>query len=311
MHYTLHQICNSVFITQNWIYYLSSVGGDILFDIDIRWIGPHSFQALNGLCQSINKTIVDSLEQFYSNDYISVSVIPSHLFQSQVQSFVDQFRSSITNNYLLSLSIIRDTTQGNGLFSGKWTNYILFISGNSQVFSQARPYNNCSCAFSATCVYPTGIYNYPSLKTLLDVPGFYTGCFIIESLLQSNLQCFYNQTFINQLQTYLVSYPAMANVTALDASLPSQYSSNATIKKLLDTLMIEEWNLTQMYDQYYNECQPIQCNYSVETSNDIIYIVTTVIGIVGGLITVLKLVVPRLVNLMVYCIRKRRAKVDT
>jgi hypothetical protein len=102
----------------------------------------------------------------------------------------------------------------------------------------------------------------------------------------------------------------MNNVTALDASLPSQYSPNTTIKELLDTLMIEEWNTTQMYDQYYNECQPIQCSYSISTHNDIIYIVTTIIGIVGGLVTVLKLVVPRLVKFVMHCIRKRKARVE-
>jgi beta-lactamase regulating signal transducer with metallopeptidase domain len=169
------------------------------------------------------------------------------------------------------------------------------------VFSSARFYGNCSCAFSAACISPTGIYNYPSPQNLLDIPGFYTGCFIIESLLQSNLQCVYNQTFINQLQTYLV-LPFAMNVTALDATLPSQYSPNTAIDELLDTLMIEEWNLTQMYDQYFNECQPIQCSYSIEARNDIIYIVTTVIGIIGGLVTVLKLVIPRLVMV----VRKKR-----
>jgi hypothetical protein len=172
IHYTLHQICNSVFITQNWFYYLAYDSWGIVFNNDIRWIGPYAFQALNGFCQSINKTIVDSLEQFYSNQYISASVTPSHLFQSQVQSLVDQFRSSITNNYLLSLSLIRDTTQNNGLFSGEWTNYELYVSDDTEVFSNARSYGNWSCASSATCIGPIGIYNYPSSQTLLDVPRF-------------------------------------------------------------------------------------------------------------------------------------------
>jgi hypothetical protein len=57
-----------------------------------------------------------------------------------------------------------------------------------------------------------------------------------------------------------------------------------------------------MYESYYNECQPTQCTYRIETRNDLIYIVTTLFGIVGGLITVLKLVVPRLVKL----VRKKR-----
>jgi hypothetical protein len=53
-----------------------------------------------------------------------------------------------------------------------------------------------------------------------------------------------------------------------------------------------------MYDNYYNACQPAQCIYTHQTKNDIIYIVTTLVGLVGGLITVLKLVVPRLVKLV-------------
>jgi hypothetical protein len=97
------------------------------------------------------------------------------------------------------------------------------------------------------------------------------------------------------------------NVTALDSSLPSQYFINSTIEDLINHLMVEQWNSSLIYDSYYNECQPAQCSYTYVTTNDIIYIVTTLIGLVGGLITVLKLVVPRLVKLFVrYILRQRR-----
>jgi hypothetical protein len=92
------------------------------------------------------------------------------------------------------------------------------------------------------------------------------------------------------------------NVTALDSSVPSKYSTNSTIKDLVDNLMIEQWNATPIYEQYYNECQPTQCTYTVQTRNDIIYTISALFGIAGGLITVLKLVVPRLVKI----IRKKR-----
>jgi hypothetical protein len=62
--------------------------------------------------------------------------------------------------------------------------------------------------------------------------------------------------------------------------------------------MVEEWNLLIMYEQYYNECQPTECSYTHQTKNTVIYIVTTLVGLVGGLITVLKLIVPIFVKLI-------------
>jgi hypothetical protein len=92
------------------------------------------------------------------------------------------------------------------------------------------------------------------------------------------------------------------SVTALDSLLPSKYFKNSTIEELLDQLMIEKWDLSQMYDSYYNACQPKQCFYTIETRNGAIYIITTLFGITGGLVSVLRLVIPRLVKL----IRKKK-----
>ena len=139
--------------------------------------------------------------------------------------------------------------------------------------------------------------DYPNSTILFFVPGIYTGCYIIESLLQSNLQCFYNQTCINQLLSYLLSSSSM-NVTALDKSLLVRFLETSTIEELLNELMVEEWNSSIMYENYYNECQPTQCTYTHETKNNVIYIVTTLVGLIGGLITVLKLIVPRLVKIV-------------
>jgi hypothetical protein len=77
---------------------------------------------------------------------------------------------------------------------------------------------------------------------------------------------------------------------------------NSTIKNLVDNLMIEQWNASQIYENYYNECLPIQCTYTLETNNDMIYIVTTLFGVAGGLTTVLRLILPRLIKL----IRKKK-----
>jgi len=97
------------------------------------------------------------------------------------------------------------------------------------------------------------------------------------------------------------------NPRALNSSLQSQYLPNATIQLLLDQLMVERWNWSSMYESYYGECQPEECSYTYETKNDAIYIITTVIGLFGGLITVLKLVISQIfMRALAFIQRKRR-----
>src|SRR5690349_6147317 len=93
---------------------------------------------------------------------------------------------------------------------------------------------------------------------------------------------------------FYIGFPV--NITALDPSVSSRYFVNSTIQQLVNSLMVEEWNSSVRYDSYYHECQPAQCIYTHTTRNDIIYIVTTLIGLVGGLMSVLKLIVPPLVK---------------
>jgi hypothetical protein len=194
--------------------------------------------------------------------------------------------------------MIRDTTQANALFSALQNNYNLYIGNiNFQASISPTNYDGCSCVSSFACISQSSIYDYASGISLFDVPNFYKGCNVIESLLQSTLECFYDQQCIDDLQG-LISSSSPVNVIALDESLPSVYFMNSTIKNLVDNLMIEQWNVSQIYENYYNECRPIQCTYTLETNNDIIYIVTTLFGVAGGLTTVLRLILPRLIKLM-------------
>jgi hypothetical protein len=297
--YSFHQVCSSVFVTENWISYLAAANAHkSLYTDDFRASGTFTFQALSAFCDLINRTISDSLTVFYSSQYVSAYVTPSELFQSQAQSLFLQFISTTTNEFLLSVDMIRDITQSNALLSGLFSNYVVSLpGGHVDTFTYPKDYGDCTCSFSAKCVEQFSIYNNVTVDyiVLFTVPGLYFGCYFVESLFQSTLECFYNQTCIRELQSYLLLSSSM-NLTALDSSLPSQYFINSTIEELLDHLMVEQWNSSQFYDNYYNECQPAQCTYTHQAKNGIIYIVTALIGLLGGLITVLKLIVPRLVK---------------
>ena len=302
VNYTLHQVCASFLVTQDWSAYVRAYEGSYTYFDDFRSAGILLFQALNGFCNMVQQTILDNLIRFYSTEYVSGSVTSADLFQTQIKESTIKFREATVASFLSSLSIIRSTTHGNGLLSASLTDFFFRESlDNSRVRLVAQSYGACSCDTTNTCVQPLSVYNTSHRTILFTVPGFYMGCYAIEALLQSNLECFYDQTCIDTLKSFLRSSSSLTT-EALDSSLPSEYQSNSTINDLLSQLMIEQWNLSVMYEGYYDKCQPAKCVYSYETRNDIIYIVTTVIGLIGGLITVLKLVIPRLVKF----IRKQR-----
>jgi len=257
-----------------------------------------------------NRTISDELDRFYSNQYISATVVRQQLFESETTALIDQLRSSMTNNFLLSLSMIRETTQANVLFSVLQKSYKQVVSpGKSIVGTVAVTYNNCSCASSSKCVRPISVFKDLNRTNYFKVIDFYEGCYVIESLLQSSLGCFYDHQCIDRLQLYFSSSSSIPT-PALDASLFSRYFTNSTVQEIIDNLMIDQWNASPpIYERYYNECQPIQCTYKFQTRNDVIYIATTLFGIAGGLVTVLEIVVPRFIKLVTYCIRKRRTAV--
>ncbi|CAF1411108.1 unnamed protein product [Adineta steineri] len=305
--YTFHPVCNSVFVTNQWFDYLTaSYQYTPVYTFDFRATASSTFQALNAFCEIVNQTIVNRLVQFYASDYISASVISSQIFQVQTQSLISNLRQTMNNDFTLSFSTIRKTTQSNALLTGQLTNYYLYqLSSSILTNTHPQSYGNCSCGSSATCISQSRIMDYYSGTIYLYVPGIYIGCYIIETLLQSDLQCFYNQSCIDELQPFLASSSLM-NVSALDKSLLVRFVENSTVQEVMDELMIETWNSSIMYESYYNECEPSECSYTVDTKNGAIYIITTLIGLVGGLITVLKLIVPRMVKLIAPYIQLHR-----
>jgi hypothetical protein len=290
-------------VDQRWIEYLSSFETDVIGK-DFRWTSPYVFQALKTFCELINRTINENLVAFNLSKYVSTSVISEHVFESEAKSLIDQFRSSVTNAFSLSLSIIQGTTQANALLSALQTNFYLYkVNSSENLVINGTLYDDCRCASSSTCISPSSIYEYSTSTPIFNVPNFYIGCYVIQSLLQSTLECFYDQECIDQLQSF-ISWSPSINPTALNASLSSLYSVNSSVGDLIDKLMIEQWDVSPLYERYYNECRPTQCTYKLETNNDIIYIVTTLFGIAGGLSTVLKIILPRLVKL----VRKKKGQ---
>ena len=125
-------------------------------------------------------------------------------------------------------------------------------------------YGNCSCSISSKCVYSSR--------------GMLTGCYPLESILQSTLACFYNQQCIDPSNKFVAM--------KLSLSTPTRFPLTTTIESIVNQLMVEELHSNVSYDLYFNQCKPLLCTYSYVDNRRIIEGITTLIGLYGGLLII-------------------------
>ena len=182
----------------------------------------------------------------------------------------------------------------------------------------------CSCQYSIDCVYPAGIYNnlmgadalveYGRLQSShvpnATLQGMLVGCFPMNVLLQSTLQCLFNSTCLLVLQSAL---PAgrYSTVAPLFVKSSSQFSMEMTVQAIMDQIFVDEWKDTSNYSAFYEQCQPNFCTYSYVATASVANLVTAIISLFGGLVIALKLlssVMVKVGQLTLEQIRKKRSR---
>lgn len=303
--YTLHPICSSVYISEEWRRYLV---GDApsLKAADFRILGIHLFLGLESMCRLAEDTIHLNLNQFKSNSYITSVVIDETNLQSQVDAIVQQFIATTSNSFANSLRMIRDTTHSNAHLTALMTNFHLFARPYSpHINSEEVSYDDrCYCSYDSTCTSQIAIYDSNGM-VIWKVPGILNGCYLLEALRQSNLACFYNRTCLNELDYYLNSSLSFSH-QPLESTKLSRFLPSTTIGTAIDQLMVDRWTWTAHHAHYYRTCQPTECTYQLIARNSLIEIVTILIGLIGGLITALKILIPRIVRISIALIQWRR-----
>lgn len=110
-----------------------------------------------------------------------------------------------------------------------------------------------------------------------SVPGMFIGCLPLTSLRLSKLECFYDQNCIHQIINVLNLQNI--SITALNPNEISQYVMNTTLDHIIDNLMLEEWTNYTNYNEYFYQCNTLQCTYSKTERNNLLVIVTTLLGL--------------------------------
>ena len=92
----------------------------------------------------------------------------------------------------------------------------------------------------------------------------------------------------------LTSLPSLI----LKANVTSRFQPNSTVGDILNAIAIEHWNEQINYELYYRHCNPMNCFYTVTEKFNIPTVVTTVVGLVGGLSVVLRILIPPVIKFL-------------
>ena len=182
----------------------------------------------------------------------------------------------------------------------------------STVFPPIRPVQ-CSCltvgeacGYFATVQDSNPIYSIP-INSLL----FYR-CTLVESVLTSALECWYSSVCVEILQTAYTSLGITDRFTEvlLNKSVPSRFDRRMSVVTMMKQLLIENWTKTASYEDFYRQCAPIHCSYTIEERFDWIFVFFNLVGLNGGLNKILKLTLPWIILVWLACIRSLKNRLN-
>ena len=297
---TFHQVCSSYFITHQWIDYLNRLYDSSNFTPvhgDFRTIAASQFSTLQRLCQLVNRTVSQALLAFDAEYFVTSALLSRDLFQSQSDATISAFISSMSKDFMQTVDLVRATTRGNQLFSAILTKWQIAPDAMKTLYTAPIKYSTstsdntseCQCSeHEDSCLQETVV-------DLQPIAGFQTGCYLVDALLKSSLECFYKTACLSRIGTN--------SIVALDGTLLSRYSPNATIGDFLSHMMVEEWNANAAYESYFSMCNASDCTYSYASGGHVVVVMSNMIGLLGGLTIILGVVVPWAVEF----VRRRRS----
>lgn len=279
-----HQLCSSDLITPQWIAYSYSGISSTNYYFDYRVHATAQFATLAMFCALARQTIHDSAQSFLQTGLINSQVVRKELFERQMYSLVADWNVTTRNQFVRAIQLIRNTTNANQLLN-RLNIFFFFDYAPDMVGIGPRDYGGCFCAFRWDCRSPMSIFSYdiPTNTRTVDflIPNFFLGCYLVDALMMSTLECFYDRSCMLGIDQYLnPSLRWSVKFPALDATLNSP---NETIESIINRLMVDSWSSNVNFSSYYQACAPSSCTFEYRGRNELFFVITTIIGIIGGL----------------------------
>ncbi|CAF1032157.1 unnamed protein product [Adineta steineri] len=310
-----HPVCKSIFVNQSWIEALYLLNASQYGVWDFRTTASFQFALLSDFCSISQDTIFQIENDVGNNDFVTTYLLNDTRIHFEVNSTTESFKNSASARIIMFLNYLRTTVRENYLVSALNTNLITGISSNSNnmihvatflVYYKSASGNSVSCnqgnPTSAATLNPllngsltvNRIPRFESMPNSTIVSGFFAACTPLEALLQSTLDCLYENECLQLLSDY---FPALNHmgVNWTDFLLTSK-QQNLSVNDYFNNLFIEEWSTNINYSKYFNECHPSVCTYTATDRAGISYAITLFISLYGGLVIILRLIASFLIN---------------
>ena len=308
---------------------------------DFRSIGNKLFWYISVLCSFSDEYIKRTAATFYMDEFISstpytrtssirlsvlIGIVPDNSlsvsgseFETRASILVTEFQSRTKRDAFMIFSQQSIASMASGTENG--ISYQSFQVNNQWSIRRHSPppaaYNACACSVAYSCPETTwsgGQFickygkNCTAGSVVWSIPGLIRGCTMFETVMSSDLRCFFNQTCLNLiLSMYNVDMPARnplpadtLAIQALNSSIPSPFQPDDPIRVLWQELLTIDWKFAINYNGYYAMCSPASCLYTLTKRLDIIHSITTIIGLFGGLTVSLTLLVQVVVRLVLW-----------
>ena len=297
-----HQVCSSDFISNDWLNILftnyQNLSLSEMNSFTFNGTAFAYFQSLKIMCHLTQQAVIDAQDLFLSTQVVSAYMLDYDIFNGQTTAAMNSFKLTIANSFVHSLDMLLGMAQGNGLVSGYSTNWGIFLPNltkDATIYTKAKTYGGCNCATSSSCNESSTPY----------VPGFVVGCLPLESFLRSTFQCLYDQSCVNTISSYINSaiIPRALNKSH------TTFAPNSTTNNIVEKMFIESWSINISYDNFFEQCQPKTCLYTLIGRSNILYVITTIVGLYGGLTVLLKIIVPLGVH-RIHALLRRRQRVQ-
>ena len=289
--------------------------------MDARTVMSSYAQGLKFLCETsqqiINTEIDNTLSAFLVSPQALTNSSLDRIAMAPLRSLV-----GIASQRLSSASnLFTYTVSADMAVSALGTNAGIYFSSQTSVKPSLiiNVYKTlggslCYCLPTQTCVTPAAVYSsVPSTTShvfSMDanstfVTGMRTDCYPYDGLLASTLECYHDEPCLR----LLVSNSSIFKV--LDSTLPSRFQASSTVNQLVAVAMTEDFSYDYSAEYYFTRCAPRSCTYSYEHGSTALDMIVMIIGVIGGLNTGLRLMIPFLIRFLIKCWRKYRPSATT
>ncbi|CAF4048764.1 unnamed protein product [Adineta steineri] len=332
----LHQICSSDFVGTRWLAIMGK-GTNSFISSDWRNIAYGQLLLLSDLCRLANNTIDDAIHRFLLQTFIAPIALTEIDLNTQLNATLYQLFNSTIVRFAFLVDTVNLLLQVDQPFVGSIQNgdtnfesHLIISTQENEIHNQtlkmafvlSGPINissglaNCICATNPNCEDPVAVdnndYEYYGLyfDAAYIVPGSIAGCSPSDSLQLSTLQCFYSDSDCFSIVMNYVKKVYFANVLnpvwfdpsplIYDPRL-SQFPPNTSINTIVKNIMVEQWNPSTSYNNFYESCAPNYCTYSQTIpTNSVVGVIIKLVSMIGGLIVSLHLITPILVKFIIY-----------